>query len=346
MKDYTSHPIYLGIDVHKKTYSLTAICNDHVIRRERMDACPKQLIAYCYKYFGKAQVFSAYEAGFCGFSLHRTLINNGIHNIVVHPASIEIAARDRVKTDKRDSAKIATQLAAGRLHSIYIPSQKREAFRSISRFRSLLVKDKTRIGVQIKSLLNFKGLTNYQKEKKFSRLYIRSLLLKKFSFETGYIIKSMIKRWFEIDLQISDVEIQLKKQAIEDQHLEKIYRSAPGVGPIASRILINELDDMSQFKNEKQLFSFTGLTPQEHSSGEHVRQGHISRQGKSILRKILVQSAWVAIKKDKLVKKTFERMKVKVGAKRAIIGVARRLIGQIRACLKKKEEYRYRKINK
>ena len=66
---------------------------------------------------------------------------------------------------------------------------------------------------------------------------------------------------------------------------------------------------------------------------EHVRQGHISRQGRAVLRKILVEAAWVAITKDPCLRKIYERISSKCGAKRAIIGIARRLVGRIRSCL-------------
>ena len=139
MRDYTDQSIFIGIDVHKKTYSITALCKGEIVKRDKISACPKILIAYCNKFFPKASIFSAYEAGFSGFNLHRLLIAAGIHNIVVHAASIEISARDRVKTDKRDSLKIATQLQAGRLKCIDVPSVERESFRFITRLREKLV---------------------------------------------------------------------------------------------------------------------------------------------------------------------------------------------------------------
>ena len=89
--------VFLGIDVHKKTYAVTAVCNDRIIKRDTMEACPHKLVRYCQKYFPNQRIISAYEAGFCGFSLHRILTSNQIENLVVHAASIEIAARDRVK---------------------------------------------------------------------------------------------------------------------------------------------------------------------------------------------------------------------------------------------------------
>ncbi|MBV8887744.1 MAG: IS110 family transposase [Chroococcidiopsidaceae cyanobacterium CP_BM_RX_35] len=71
------------------------------------------------------------------------------------------------------------------------------------------------------------------------------------------------------------------------------------MGLLSARILANELGDMSQFKNERQLFSYTGLTPSEYSSGENMRKGHITRQGNSRVRGILIEIAWQAIGEDK-----------------------------------------------
>ena len=346
MKDYTGLLVFIGIDVHKKTYSVTAVSDGKFIKRDTLPACPQTLIDYCLKFFPGASLYSAYEAGFSGFHLHRLLVQSGIKNIVVHAASIEIASRDRVKTDKRDSLKIATQLSLGRLKCIHIPSPEREAFRSVTRLREKFVRDRTRIGVQIKSFLNLNGLINYSDVKKTNRNWILRLLevLKTSNSEICFDLKMMSRRWLAIDDEIIEIESRLKQQAASDIDLERIYRSAPGIGATISRILINELGDMSQFNNERALFSFTGLTPQEYSSGEHTRQGHISRQGRSILRKILVQAAWRAIKKDNCLKNVFERISIRTGKKRAIIAIARRLVGHLRACLQKNELYLYKDV--
>jgi transposase len=135
------------------------------------------------------------------------------------------------------------------------------------------------------------------------------------------------------------LERLLLKQASEDPEAERVYRSVKGVGKTAARILANELGDMSQFASEDALFSYTGLTPSEYSSGEHTRKGHISRQGKPILRSTLVQCSWIAIRYNPGLRKIFDRISVKAGAKRAIVAIARRLIGRIRACFRKGETY-------
>lgn len=156
---------------------------------------------------------------------------------------------------------------------------------------------------------------------------------KSYPSEFIYTVKFYIEEWKHLTEKIKEIEKHLKIQAESDKAIHQIYQSVPGIGPIHGRQLANELGDMSQFRNEKQLFSYTGLTPSEYSSGEHVRQGHISRQGRSVFRKILVEAAWVAITKDPCLRKIYDRISRKSGGKRAIIGVARRLVGRMRFCL-------------
>lgn len=329
--DYTGKFVHVGIDVHKKTYAVTCLCDGTLAKRAMIKASPEGLVEFLNKYFHGAVIKSAYEAGFSGFYLHRYLINHGIENIIVHAAAIEISMRDRVKTDKRDSLKIATQLASGRLRGIYVPSEEREAYRSITRLRESLMKDKKRIGNQLKSLLHVQGLMTSEEEK-VSEKWLKKVELINCHPEVSYCIKNHIEQWRCLNKKIKEIDGRLKEQAKADGSLETIYRSAPGIGKTHARALSNELEDMQQFANEKGLFSFTGLTPIEYSSGEHKRQGHISRQGRSLLRKILIQAAWSAIKKDSALRAIFERISARAGKKRAIVGIARRLIGRIRSC--------------
>lgn len=330
--DYANKIIYVGIDVHKKHYSVTCLCDGVVAKRATLKASAEELMAFLNKYFLGAKFKTAYEAGFSGFGLHRHLVQHGIENSVVHAASIEISARDRVKTDKRDSLKIATQLSSGRLKGIHVPSEEREAYRSITRLRETWVEERTRVGNQIKSLLAFHGLSQAEEEKRISKRWIEETAKIKCHAEISYSLQSYCEHWLSLRKKIKEIDERLEVQAQRDHGLESIYQSVPGIGNVHARELSNELGDMKQFKNEGGLFSFTGLTPSEYSSGDQITRGHISRQGRPRLRKILVQAAWVAIKRDSGLKKIFERIAKKAGVKRAIIGIARRLIGRIRAC--------------
>ncbi|CAL7961865.1 transposase [Gammaproteobacteria bacterium] len=156
-----------------------------------------------------------------------------------------------------------------------------------------------------------------------------------------YAVQSYAEQWLTIADKVKEIDKKLVEQAKKESKLDNIYQSVPGIGPLSARILANELGDMKQFSNEKKLFSFTGLTPREYSSGDKKCLGSISRQGRPVLRKILVEAAWVAIKRDKNLENIFEAITKRVGKKRAIVGIARRLVGRIRACIRNKEEYKF-----
>jgi transposase len=340
MRDYTGKTVYLGMDVHKNTYAVTAICDGQVVKRDTIKASPAVLIAYCKKYYVGAQIEGAYEAGFCGFHLHRSLVAEGIKNIVVDAAGIEVAVGDRVKTDKRDSLKLATHLSQGRLKGIHVPSVVREDQRAVTRLRETFVRQRSRVACQLKSLLHQHGLIKADDKRLVSPKWIKELRALTLSPGVKFSLEQYMDMWLHMYTKVKEINKEIENQAQKDNTLETVYKSVPGIGVTSARVLANELEDTMQFANERQLFSFVGLTPSEYSSGEHVRQGHITRQGRPILRKILVQAAWKAIYKDPALGRIFDQLSARVGVKKAIVGMARRLIGRIRACFRTRELYR------
>jgi transposase len=344
MKDYIGKTVFVGIDVHKKTYSVTCMHEKVIVKRDTLKASPTGLVEYLFRYFPNAKIKTVYEAGFSGFVLHRYLLSKEIDSIVVHAASVEISARDRVKTDKRDSMKLATQLSDGRLKGIYVPSLEREAYREVSRTRAKIAKDKRRVGHRLKSLLARYGLLDMENDDKVSLKWIKKIAEYPCDESIKYCIQVCIDEWLFLRIKIKEMDVELAKQALVDNDLEKVYKSVPGIGVTHARTLANELEDMKHFPNEKQLFSFTGLTPSEHSSGEHKRLGHISRQGRSVLRKTLIQASWIAINKDPSLKIIYERIARTAGKKRAVVGIARRLVGRIRSCFNTNTLYQTQEI--
>lgn len=339
MNNYTGKTVFLGIDVHKKTYSVTAICEGTMIKQDTFLASPEILLKYCKRAFQGAKIKSAYEAGFCGFGLHRFLTSHQIDNIVVHPASIEVESRNHKKTDKRDSKKIATQLAANRLQSVYIPTQDQENRRYISRLREIYVKQRIRTAVQLKSLLNVNSLISANESPRISKSYLNNLSTLDLDKNLQFCLQKLTKTWIYFSQEIVEIDKKLQLLTPYEQNLFTAYRKITGFGEKIAKILIHELGNTMQFSNEEKLFSFCGLTPSEHSSGEHKRLGHITRQGNPILRKVLVQAAWVAIRKDSYFSEYYNKLSARKGSCRAIIAVARKLIGRARCAIKKKELY-------
>lgn len=338
---YCGREVYVGMDVHKKSYSVTVICEGQVVKRDTMRADAEAVVRYLRKHFEGAKIHSVYEAGFCGFGLHRVLVGAGIDNIVVNPGSIEVAANNKVKTDRRDSQKQAEQLSRGALSGICIPTVEEELARTLTRTREQIVDQRARIATQIKSKLHYFGQMAFDDDRGITEKYLKALEARDFPETLSYCLGLLIAQWRFLTKQLEEVKKKLGDQAKGDGPAEKIYRSVPGVGPISSRVLSNELGDLvKRFPNERSLFSFTGLTPSEHSSGERIHKGHISRQGSSRIRKYLIEISWRAIEKDCALRKIFGRIAETRGKKRAIVAIARKLIGRIRACFQQGCVYR------
>jgi transposase len=331
--NYGQKKVFVGIDVHKRTFSLVAICEDVVVKKWSMLADVADCVRALKRFFEGGELFTVYEAGFSGFSLHRALLRDGIANIVISPASVQKSPNDRVKTDLLDARKMASQLSKGLLRGIEVPSEERELKREITRLRSQLVDHRVSVTLQIKSKLHYYGLMKAEDNRKVSEKYLAELEHLELPQELRISMNILIEQWRHCSNQIKEVEKEIRKQEQEDTEVTRIYKSVPGVGTITARILANELGNLKlRFKNERELFSYTGLTPTEYSSGDSVRKGKISRCGPARIRWILTEAAWMCIRSDSSLKEAYERVKHRRGAKIAIVGIARKLIGRIRSC--------------
>lgn len=338
--NYLNQKVYIGIDVHKKTYTFSAVCGGVVVKTATVPADPKNFTSGLKNWFSGGELITVYEAGFSGFGLHRILSEAGIKNIVINPASLEVAAKDKVKTDKRDSKKLAQQLSNGRLVGINIPSGKEEQARLITRTREQIVEDRTRVAARIKSRMHYFGLMDKDESRVVSEIFIEEIEEMNLAGELKVSFSLLFSHWRFLTQQLEEVKTEMLGQAFEDAENEAIYRSVPGIGIVGARVLSNELGDLGKrFRNQNALFQFVGLAPTEFSSGESVRKGSISRQGSSRVRKILVEASWRAISGDGALKEAFNRIARTRGSKRAIVAIARKLIGRIRACFVNQCEY-------
>ena len=263
--NYFNEKVYIGIDVHKKTYTFSAYCQGIIVKTATVPANPIDFCNSLRKWFKDAVLYSVYEAGFSGFNLHRVLVAAGINNIVINPASLEVSAKDKVKTDKRDSKKLATQIGTGRLTGINIPTEKDELKRLITRTREQVLQSRNKVANQIKSRLHYFGLIGINDRRKVSEKLLKEYESSDYPEELKCALGILIEQWRFLNKQLEDLKIEMKSQSFEDAENEVVYQSIPGVGDISARTLSNELGDLSKrFRNQKSLYQFVGLTPGEH----------------------------------------------------------------------------------
>jgi len=338
---YKGKEVFIGIDVHRGKYAVFSVVSGVHVDNFVYHGSDSGLVSVLVKRYSEAKsVKCCYEAGFSGYGLFRKLQSASIDCVVVHPGAVAVSSVKK-KTDKRDAKQMSYQLFSGSLRGIYIPSESEEDLRRFCRLRRNLVKDRTRMRTRVRMLyhyygilpLNFTGVLSYLNSQ---RIYVSHI--KKLGAGFTEEIGSYLDSWKFTSDQIRNLDVEIKNLS-RSSDIDKYYLSVPGIGMLTARVLATELGNMSRFSSSKNLYSYLGLTPGEFSSGETRRLGHISREGKPILRAMLIQASWRAIKIDDSLAIFYSQLKNKKGGKRAIVAVARKLAGIARSCIREKRFY-------
>lgn len=335
--------VFCGIDVHESFWVFCLICDGELLEKTRIPANYAMLKSTLNFYAAARTIRIVYEAGFCGFWLWRNLKADGYDCIVTPPNRIPKAG-SAVKTDKRDAQSLAQYLAADLLKAVSVPPPDIEADRRIGRSRKQTAKDLTRIKNQIKAFLHLHELKRPQDIKSnWSPSYLAWLTSLPFEYEADRMtLARYLEKYHRLRNDLAEVTHDLRKLAQSDKYRENYKRitALRGVGLVTAMTFLLELFDFSRFQNERQFSSYLGLTPSQHSSGEHVRLGHITRQGNTYLRGVLVESAWTVIRYCPHLQAKYNRIRARgTNGKKAIVAVARSLAVRLRSCLLHEQEY-------
>lgn len=329
--------VFCGIDMHHKYWNLCFQCDGQVVEKLRIAGDFTKLMNHLKQYSTARQVHLVYEAGFCGFWLYRQLCSHG-YLCTVTPPTLIPTLTSKVKTDKRDAEALASYLAAGLLKAVYVPPVEVEADRRVIRRREQVRKQLTRSKNQIKSFLHLHGLrTPDDILSKWSGAYLAWLRSLSWSSPAeAFTLASLLRSY----------ERNREELAIITKHLRQLSRTPAyesnfkrlctlrGVGLITAMTFLLEVHDFKRFRRADQFASYLGLTPAQFSSGEHVRLGHITRQGNARVRGALVESAWTVIRHDPHLRDKYERIRAQgPNGKKAIVAVARSLAIRLRRCL-------------
>lgn len=339
--------IYVGIDAHLKSWTVTAMMDNNLQKTYSQDPCAITLYNYLQKTFPGGNYYSAYEAGFCGFSIHRELAKCGIKNIVVNPADIPTTDKDKKqKEDKRDSRKIAKSLKNGELEGIYVPSRTSEELRALVRYRKSLVKEIGRHKNRIKSFLYCLGIIIPTSLAQSSRYWSGKFTqwLKTVEMSTCWgdaVLQNTLETIEELRGKLLKTNRQLREiNKMGHYSLQlKLLQSIPGVGPIMSVTLLSELEELKRFNSLDKLCSYVGLVPRTNSSGDKDKVGHITTRSNKPLRSCIIEAAWIASRNDPALAKSFNELCKRMKAHEAIIRIAKKLLNRIRYVMKNEKEY-------
>lgn len=350
--DFKNQNVYVGIDVHKKSWKISILMNDYFHKTYSQDPSPELLHGYLVKNFPEANYHTAYEAGFCGFWIHHGLKSYGINSIVVNPADIPTTNKDILqKEDARDSLKIAKALRSGMLNPIYVPKSATCDDRMLMRARATMTKDLARRKNRIKSFLNFQGIHIPEEHKYRSQTWSKNFVKWLESIELGTnsgkeALNMLIEECKNMRASKLKITRKIKELALTDTYKQNVelLRSVPGIGLITAMELMTELESIERFKNIDHFASYIGLIPSTHSSGETEKVGSITPRGQQTLRRAMIESAWVAIRADAALTQKYIHLTSRMIPQRAIIRIAKKLLSRIYFVLKNKQPYQLLKV--
>jgi transposase len=328
--DFSGQNFYVGLDVHKKSWSVTVRTCGIEIEHFTQTPDPLQLAHHLQNKFKGASFYSAYEAGFCGTAAHTALCKAGINNCIIHPGDLPVTDKQKSnKTDLHDSRAIAKYLEADLLNRIYIMPVEQQERRALFRLRQAKVKDTTRCINRLRGMIYFFGIKlplEFANKEYISQNFIQWLRKLNLSTQQGtetlqYYINELVYQREQLLFVTRKLRASVKK------YYKLQYEcliTVPGIGPVSAMGLLSETGSLNRFDNPNEFASYLGLIPAEYSSGETVYSKHIQNRCNRHLRPLLIEAAWIAIRKSPALLHYYKKHTSRCN-KKTIVKVARKL---------------------
>jgi transposase len=288
---------YIGLDVHKESIAVAIAPEGNTEVREygiiggSLEALNK-LIRKLQQ--PRIELRFVYEAGPCGFVIYRHLHKQGLHCDVVAPSLIPKKSSDRVKTDRRDARQLARLFRAGELTPIYVPDEENEAIRDLVRARHAAVIDQRRARQRLKGFLLRLGF-RYGGKTSWNDAHLRYLARLTMPRPAQQIAFQEYLETITVATERLDRLTTAMENALpgwKGEPLVRAFMCLRGVQSIVAMTLVAEAGDLSRFDDPRQLTSFFGQVPSEHSSGDKRWQGGLTKCGNGPCRRVLTEAAW------------------------------------------------------
>ncbi len=314
---------YIGMDVHKDMCQIVHIGDDGKVFDEyKMEPTQQNLDKFVRKILGDAKI--AIEAGTSSRPVYRHLRKAGLEVHVANPAKVREVAKSKKKTDKHDATVLAQKLRLGYFPEVYIPDEETESIRTVVRHRVALGQKVAATKNYIHALLTLNGVKDG-----FSDLFGEKGMefLEKVELPPSaqVALDSSLREIGFLQEEIELVDAKLANIAKDDRDV-KLLMTIPGVGYYSALAIISEIGDIRRFLDAKKLTSYAGLVASTRKSNKITRHGHITKEGPDVLRWILVSNAHSAVKRDGKLKRFYTRLAKRVGANKAIVATARKML--------------------
>lgn len=309
MFDYTKTVV--GLDVHKECIVAAVLPpdSDRVALTAKFENTPTALKTFVERLRSRGPLTFVYEAGPCGYQIHRDLTGQGQECIVIAPGLIPKKPGDKVKTDRRDAEKLAQLQRAGQLTAINVPTRADEADRDLVRAREDLLSEQLRARHRLGKFLLRHGLV--WRAKTAWGIKHREWL-KALRFELASQMRTFeayLRGLEEVEARLDGLncEVLALAEKSEWKVLVANLRCLKGVDTLSAVTFAVEVRDFHRFPSAREFMGYTGLVSREYSSGESVKRGGITKVGNAHVRRVLGEAAWAYRQSDRTGKTLLKR---------------------------------------
>ena len=251
-------------------------------------------------------------------------------------AKIRASTERQQKTDRRDAELLLRLLLEGRFPRIWVPSAAERDVRQLLLHRAKLVRMRTQVKNQLQALAMNQGVQ--QKWKLWTavgRKKLESLPLLPWASRRR---EELLKLHDQLEASIGELDGAVCEQANTRPAVRRLM-THPGVGPVTALAFALTLGPAERFRRGKQVASYFGLIPSEHSSGGKQRLGHISKQGSSLVRGLLVEAAQSAVRQEPQMRREYQRLAQRRCRALAKVAIARKLAVRLYWMLREEVDY-------
>lgn len=291
---------FLGLDVHANTISVAiAEPNGEVRSLGTIRNTLGEIRRLVKRLEPVSSLRACYEAGPTGYTLYWQLTELKVHCEVIAPSLIPVKASDRVKTDRRDALKLARCHRAGDLTAVWVPDAAHEALRDLVRAREDARLDQTRARHRLGKFLLRHGCRPPEDVKRnWTAKHMRwAKSLPEFpqpALQAAFLdyvheVEHAAQRLQRLEKALDDA---IAAAPPEIREVVEALQALRGVGKLVAAGVVAEIGSFSRFTTPTQLMSYCGLVPSEHSSGNRVSRGGITKTGNSHVRRLIVEAAW------------------------------------------------------
>lgn len=286
----------IGLDVHKDTVVGAVLKSGAETAEEPfvVENTPKNIQRMADRFMDRKPITFVYEAGPCGYELHRQLTSVGFKCVVIAPGKTPVRPGDRVKTDRRDAIKLAKLYRAGELTEIRVPNRAEEAARDLVRAREDVLEDRLRARHRMLKFLLRQGRV-WRDTKPWGVAHLAWLRAQKYEFAYHQETHNTYLR----TLDEADSHMTALTQQIMDLADEAPYRrlvtclcSLKGINTLSAVTLVVEAQEFGRFGSARDFMGYAGLGICESSTGTKIRRGGLNKAGNAHIRRILGEAAW------------------------------------------------------